>query len=150
MTSFASLAEFTAAVGTELGSSQWHTVDQHRVDLFAEATGDHQWIHVDPERAKAGPFGTTIAHGFLTLSLLPVLASECYSVQGIRMAVNYGSNKVRFPAPLPVGSSVRGTAELVSTEEVRDGVQAVVRFTIAGPDGGKPYCVAESITRFYA
>ena len=150
MTSFASLAEFTAAVGTELGSSQWHTVDQHRVDLFAEATGDHQWIHVDPERAKAGPFGTTIAHGFLTLSLLPVLASECYSVAGIRMAVNYGSNKVRFPAPVPVGSAVRGTAELVSTEEVPGGVQAVVRFTIAGQDGGKPYCVAESITRFYA
>ena len=150
MTSFASLAEFTAAVGTELGSSQWHTVDQHRVDLFAEATGDHQWIHVDPERAKAGPFGTTIAHGFLTLSLLPVLASECYSVAGVRMAVNYGSNKVRFPAPVPVGSAVRGTAELVSTEDVPGGVQVVVRFTIAGQDGGKPYCVAESITRFYA
>ena len=150
MKTFSSPAELAAAVGTQVGTGDWIEIDQKRIDLFAEATGDHQWIHVDPERAKAGPFGTTIAHGFLTLSLLPVLASECYSVAGIRMAVNYGSNKVRFPAPVPVGSAVRGTAELVSTEEVRDGVQAVVRFTIAGPDGGKPYCVAESITRFYA
>jgi acyl dehydratase len=150
MRTFASLAEFTAAVGTELGSSEWHTVDQKQVDLFAEATGDHQWIHVDPERAASGPFGTTIAHGYLTLSLIPALAQECYSVQGIGMAVNYGSNKVRFPAPVPVGSTVRATAELVSADEVTGGVQAVVRFTIAGPDGGKPYCVAETVTRFYA
>ncbi|MEZ0093031.1 MaoC family dehydratase [Streptacidiphilus sp. EB129] len=150
MKTFASLAEFTAAVGTELGSSEWHEIDQARVDLFAEATGDHQWIHVDPERAKEGPFGTTIAHGYLTLSLIPVLAKECYSVEGIRMAVNYGSDKVRFPAPVPVGSSVRGTAELVSATEVTGGIQAVVRVTIAGRDGGKPHCVAETITRFYA
>jgi L-ascorbate metabolism protein UlaG (beta-lactamase superfamily)/acyl dehydratase len=113
---FASLAEFTAAVGTELGSSEWHEIDQARVDLFAEATGDHQWIHVDPERAKDGPFGTTIAYGYLTLSLIPVLAKECYGVEGVRMAVNYGSDKVRFPAPVPVGSSVRATAELVSVD----------------------------------
>ncbi len=150
MTTFASLAEFSAAVGTELGSSEWHTVDQHRIDLFAEATGDHQWIHVDPERAKDGPFGTTIAHGYLTLSMIPALSHECYSVEGVRMAVNYGSAKVRFPAPVPVDSAIRGTAELVSAEEVPGGVQAVVRFTLAGPDGGKPYCVAETITRFYA
>ncbi|MEZ0067172.1 acyl dehydratase [Streptacidiphilus sp. MAP12-20] len=150
MTIFASLADFTAAVGTELGSSDWHVIDQQRVDLFAEATGDHQWIHVDPERAKAGPFGTTIAHGYLTLSLIPVLAKECYGVEGIRMAVNYGSDKVRFPSPVPVGSAVRATAELVSAEEVPGGLQAVVRFTISGRDGGKPHCVADTITRFYA
>ena len=150
MTTFASLADFTAAVGTELGTSEWHTVDQERIDLFAEATGDHQWIHVDPERAKDGPFGTTIAHGYLTLSMIPALSKECFGVEGIRMAVNYGSAKVRFPSPVPVGSTIRGTAELVSVEEVPGGIQAVVRFTIAGRDGGKPHCVAETITRFYA
>jgi acyl dehydratase len=150
MTTYASLEDLAAAVGTELGSSDWHLVDQKRVDLFAEATGDHQWIHVDPERAKDGPFGTTIAHGYLTLSLIPVLAKECYSVEGVRMAVNYGSDKVRFPAPVPVGSSVRATAELVSADEVPGGLQVVVRFTIVGQDGGKPYCVADTITRFYA
>jgi acyl dehydratase len=150
MTTFASLADFTAAVGTELGSSEWHTIDQDRVNLFAEATGDHQWIHVDPERAATGPFGTTIAHGYLTQSLIPVLSQECYRVEGIRMAVNYGSDRVRFPSPVPVGSSVRATAELVSTSEVPGGVQAVVRFTISGRDGGKPHCVADTITRFYA
>jgi acyl dehydratase len=150
MTTFASLEDLAAAVGTELGVSDWHIVDQKRVDLFAEATGDHQWIHVDPERAKDGPFGTTIAHGYLTLSLIPVLAKECYSVEGVRMAVNYGSDKVRFPAPVPVGSSVRATAELVSADEVPGGLQVVVRFTIAGKDGGKPHCVADTITRFYA
>ncbi|MFC5910147.1 MaoC family dehydratase [Streptacidiphilus monticola] len=150
MTTYASLADLAAAVGTELGTSEWHTIDQHQVDLFAEATGDHQWIHVDPERAKSGPFGGTIAHGYLTLSLIPVLAVQCYQVEGIRMAVNYGSNKVRFPSPVPVGSQVRATAELVETEEVPGGLQAVVRFTISGRDGGKPHCVAETITRFYA
>jgi acyl dehydratase len=150
MTVFASLADLTAAVGTELGASEWHTIDQEQVNLFAQATGDHQWIHVDPEKAAAGPFGTTIAHGYLTLSLIPVLAKECYGVEGIRMAVNYGSDKVRFPSPVPVGSAVRATAELVSVDEVPGGVQAVVRFTISGKDGGKPHCVAETITRFYA
>src|SRR4051794_40558930 len=127
MATFASLADFTAAVGTELGSSEWHTIDQERVNLFAEATGDHQWIHVDPERAATGPFGTTIAHGYLTLSLVPVLAQECYRIDGgVSMAVNYGSDKVRFPSPVPVGSAVRGTAELLSVTEVPGGVQAVV------------------------
>ncbi|GAA1947517.1 MaoC family dehydratase [Kitasatospora viridis] len=149
MTSFASLDELTAAVGTELGSSEWHTVTQQQVDLFAEATGDHQWIHVDPERAKAGPFGGPIAHGYLTLSLIPLLAKECYSVGGVRMAVNYGSDKVRFPAPVPVGSRVRATAELLSLTGVTGGYQAVVRFTITSEGGSKPHCVAETITRFY-
>jgi acyl dehydratase len=149
MTEFASLDELAAAVGTELGTSQWHTVTQQQVDLFAEATGDHQWIHVDPERAKEGPFGGPIAHGYLTLSLIPLLAKECYSVGGIRMAVNYGSDKVRFPAPVPVGSAVRATAELLSVEEVPGGRQAKVRFSIVSEGGGKPHCVAETITRFY-
>ncbi|MFD8595515.1 MaoC family dehydratase [Kitasatospora sp. NPDC059646] len=149
MTTFASLADLTAAVGTELGTSEWHTVDQERVNLFAEATGDHQWIHVDPVRAKESPFGGTIAHGYLTLSLLPVLAKECYGVEGIKMALNYGSDKVRFPAPLPVGTAVRATAVLVSADEVPGGVQAVVRFTISSEASPKPHCVAETITRFY-
>ena len=150
MATFASLADFTAAAGTELGRSEWHTIDQARVNLFAEATGDRQWIHVDPERAASGPFGGTIAHGYLTLSLIPVLAQECYRVEGVRMAVNYGSDKVRFPSPVPVGSSVRATAELVYATEVPGGIQAMVRFTISGKDGGKPHCVADTITRFYA
>ncbi|MFE6872449.1 MaoC family dehydratase [Kitasatospora sp. NPDC057692] len=150
MTTFASLAELTAAVGTELGTSQWHTVEQARIDLFAEATGDHQWIHVDPQRAKESQFGSTIAHGYLTMSMIPMLAKECYGVEGVRMALNYGSEKVRFPAPLPVGTAVRARAELVSATEVPGGVQAVVRFTIAGETGAKPYCVADTITRFYA
>ncbi|MEV4611243.1 MaoC family dehydratase [Kitasatospora sp. NPDC049258] len=150
MTSFASLADLAAAVGTELGSSEWHTLDQQRVDLFAEATGDHQWIHVDPARAKESPFGGTIAHGYLTLSLIPVLAKECYQVDGVRMALNYGSDKVRFPAPVPVGSAVRATAVLASAEEVPGGLQVVVRFTITSEGSPKPHCVAETITRFYA
>ncbi|WP_405007260.1 MaoC family dehydratase [Kitasatospora purpeofusca] len=150
MTIFASLAELTAAVGTELGTSQWHTVDQARIDLFAEATGDHQWIHVDPERAKGSQFGSTIAHGYLTMSMIPVLAKECYGVEGVRMALNYGSEKVRFPAPVPVGTAIRATAELVSATEVSGGVQAVVRFTITSAESAKPHCVAETITRFYS
>ncbi|MFE9425479.1 MaoC family dehydratase [Kitasatospora sp. NPDC006697] len=150
MTSFASLDELAAAVGGELGTSDWHTVTQQQVDLFAEATGDHQWIHVDPERAKEGPFGGTIAHGYLTLAMIPMLAKECYSVDGVRMAVNYGSDKVRFPAPVPVGSRLRATAELLSLTEVPGGYQAVVRCTITSEGGSKPHCVAETITRFYA
>ncbi|MFB7471800.1 MaoC family dehydratase [Kitasatospora sp. NPDC056184] len=150
MTTFASLAELTAAVGTELGTSQWHTVEQARIDLFAEATGDHQWIHVDPQRAKESQFGSTIAHGYLTMSMIPVLAKECYGVEGVRMALNYGSEKVRFPAPLPVGTAIRAKAELVSATEVPGGVQAVVRFTITSGASAKPHCVADTITRFYA
>jgi acyl dehydratase len=151
MKTFSSLEEFTSAVGTVLGTSAWHTVEQERVDLFAEATGDHQWIHVDPERAKQGPFGGTIAHGYLTLSLLPMLGKECYRVDGLRMGVNYGCNKVRFPSPVPVGTAVRATAELVSADPTPDGgVQVVVRYTVEGQDGGKPHCVAETVSRLYA
>lgn len=150
MTTYASLADLAAAVGTELGTSAWHTVDQQRVDLFAEATGDHQWIHTDPERAAAGPFGGTIAHGYLTLSMIPVMAAECFAVEGVRMAVNYGSEKVRFPSPVRTGTEIRATAELVSATEVPGGLQTVTRFTVAGREGGKPHCVADTVTRFYA
>lgn len=150
MTAFASLADLTAAVGTELGTSEWHTVEQERIDLFAEATGDHQWIHVDPVRAATSAFGSTIAHGYLTLSMIPVFAKECYSVDGVRMALNYGSERVRFPAPVPVGTAVRATAELLSATEVPGGVQVVVRFTVTSAGSAKPHCVAETITRFYA
>ncbi|MFJ9695224.1 MaoC family dehydratase [Kitasatospora sp. NPDC101183] len=150
MTSFASLAELTAAVGTELGTSRWHTIGQRRIDLFAEATGDHQWIHVDPERAKDSAFGSTIAHGYLTQAMIPVFAAECYRVEGVRMALNYGSDKVRFPSPVPVDTAIRATAELLSATEVAGGVQVVVRFTVTSEGGAKPHCVAETITRFYA
>jgi acyl dehydratase len=111
MKTFNGLDEFEQAVGTHLGYSDWHTITQEQINLFAEATGDHQWIHTDPERAATGPFGTTIAHGYLTLSLLPKLVRQIYTIEGLRMGVNYGSNKVRFPAPVPVGSKVRAPPE---------------------------------------
>jgi acyl dehydratase len=143
------LAAFAEATGQHLGYGDWIEVDQKRVDLFAEATGDHQWIHVDPERAAAGPFKRTIAHGFLTLSLMPVLAADVYRVDGIRMAVNCGLNRVRFPAPLPVGSRVRGGVELVEITPVEGGVQAVARLTVEIEGAPKPCCVAETVTRLY-
>ena len=147
MTTFASLAELTAAVGTELGTSQWHTIDQHRVDLFAEATGDHQWIHVDPERAAKGPFGRTIAHGYLTLSLLPVLVQGIYSVEGIQMAVNYGLNKVRFVTPVKVGSAVRAVLTLDAVTEVTGGLQLASTAVVQIEGLEKPAAVAETLTR---
>jgi acyl dehydratase len=150
MRTFGSLAELSAAKGEHLGYSQWHEVDQERVDLFADATGDHQWIHVDPERAKHGPFGRTIAHGFLTLSLIPELASEVYRVDGVRMGVNYGLNKVRFPAPVPVGSRVRAGVEVLDVTDVEGGIQVVNRVTVEAEGGPKPCCVAETVVRLYA
>jgi acyl dehydratase len=150
MREFPSLAALADAVGQHLGYSDWHEVDQKRVDLFADATGDHQWIHVDPERAAKGPFERTIAHGFLTLSLVPMLNAEVYRVDGVRMAVNYGLNKVRFPAPLPVGSRVRGGVELVEATPVDGGVQVVARVTVEVEGAPKPCCVAETVARFYA
>jgi acyl dehydratase len=150
MREFPSLAALADAVGQHLGYSDWHEVDQKRVDLFADATGDHQWIHVDPERAAKGPFKRTIAHGFLTLSLVPMLNAEVYRVDGVRMAVNYGLNKVRFPAPLPVGSRVRGGVELVEATPVDGGVQVVARVTVEVEGAPKPCCVAETVARFYA
>jgi acyl dehydratase len=149
MRAFSSIAELRDAAGEHLGYSDWHTVDQKTVDLFAEATGDHQWIHVDPDRAAKGPFGRTVAHGFLTLSLIPVLAQEVYRIDGVRMGVNYGLNRVRFPAPLPVGSRVRTGLEFVEVNEVDDGVQIVSRVTVEAEGAQKPCCVAETVSRFY-
>jgi len=146
---FTSADELTAAVGEQLGHSDWLEVDQKRIDLFADATGDHQWIHVDPEKAAAGPFGTTIAHGYLTLSLLPALVPQVMRVEGVRMGVNYGTNKVRFPAPVPVGSRVRATAVVTEVTETGGGVQVTAAVTVEREGGDKPVCVAESVSRFY-
>ncbi|MBQ0829871.1 MaoC family dehydratase [Streptomyces tagetis] len=146
---FTSAEELKAAVGEHLGYTDWLEVGQRRIDLFAEATGDHQWIHVDPEKAAAGPFGTTIAHGYLTLSLLPLFAPQLMTVEGVRMGVNYGTNKVRFPAPVPAGSRLRATATVRAVEDVAGGVQAAVAFTVEREGGDKPVCVAESVVRYY-
>ena len=145
MRTFTGLEELAAAVGEQLGQSDWHEITQQQVDLFADATGDHQWIHVDPERAKGGPFGQTIAHGYLTLSLLPVLAAEIYRVDGVQLGLNYGANKVRFPAPVPVGSRVRGSAQLLELTPIAVGTQAVVRVTVEIEGGAKPACVADVV-----
>lgn len=144
------LTELPAHVGQEIGTSDWITVDQARIDLFADATGDHQWIHVDPVRAAAGPFGATVAHGFLTLSLLPEMSASAFDVTGSPMGVNYGLNKVRFPAPVPVDSRLRGHFKLQSVEPVPGGVQIVMEVTMEREGSAKPVCVAESIVRRYA
>jgi acyl dehydratase len=136
-------------VGTHLGYSEYRTVTQEEVNLFADATGDHQWIHVDPERAAAGPFGRTIAHGYMTLSLLPVLLSGLMKVDGVTMGVNYGTNKVRFPSPVPVGSEIRAGATLASVEEVSGGVQIVMDVVVEVKDAVKPSCVAQIVSRYY-
>ncbi|WP_405878748.1 MaoC family dehydratase [Streptomyces sp. NBC_01136] len=146
---FATVDELRAAVGEQLGYSDWVEIEQKRIDLFAEATGDHQWIHVDPEKAAAGPFGTTIAHGYLTLSLLPLFGPQLIKVEGVKMGVNYGTNKVRFPAPVPVGSRLRATAKITGVEDVTGGVQVSVGFTVEREGGDKPVCVAESVSRYY-
>ncbi|MYW92601.1 MaoC family dehydratase [Amycolatopsis rubida] len=144
---FSDVAELAEAVGGPLGTSEWHTVSQEQVQLFADATGDHQWIHLDAEKAAAGPFGTTIAHGFLTLSLIPAFLPEIYRVEGLKMGINYGLNKVRFPQPVKVGSRVRGTAELAELTDVPGGKQAVVRWTVEIEGEDKPACVAEMVSR---
>jgi acyl dehydratase len=136
-------------VGTHLGYSEYRTVTQEQVNLFAEATGDHQWIHVDPERARSGPFGGTIAHGYLTLSLLPVLLSQVLRVGGVSMGINYGANRVRFPSPVPVGSEVRAGATLVAIEEVSGGVQVTLDVTVEVRGAAKPSCAAQILTRYY-
>ncbi|MEW2522095.1 MaoC family dehydratase [Actinacidiphila alni] len=146
---FASPDELRAAVGEQLGRTEWLEIDQKRIDLFAEATGDHQWIHVDPDKAALGPFGATIAHGFLTLSLIPSLTPQLMRVEGVRMGVNYGVNKVRFPAPVPVGSRLRATAEIADVSEVGGGIQLTTKVTIEREGGDKPVCVAETVARFY-
>lgn len=139
-----------AAIGRELGPGDWFTVDQARVDGFADDTEDHQWIHVDPERAKSSPFGGTIAHGFLTLSLLPHLANSARRLDGVRMGVNYGLNKVRFPSPVQVGSRVRATVTITEAEDLPDnGVQVVSTVTVEVEGAPKPACIAEWVTRAY-
>ncbi|MFE0427045.1 MaoC family dehydratase [Streptomyces sp. NPDC058953] len=146
---FTSADELRAGVGEPLGTSDWLEVDQRRIDLFADATGDHQWIHVDPARAADGPFGSTIAHGYLTLSLLPLLVPQVLRVEGMRMGLNYGTNKVRFPAPVPVGSRVRAAVTLKEVTEAGGGVQVVALVTVEREGGEKPVCVAESVSRYY-
>ncbi|MEE1800194.1 MaoC family dehydratase [Streptomyces sp. JV176] len=146
---FTSAEELRAGVGEQLGHSDWLEVDQRRIDLFAEATGDHQWIHVDPERAATGPFGTTIAHGYLTLSLLPVLVPQVVRVENVKMGINYGTNKVRFPSPVPVGSRLRATAVLKDVTEAGGGVQITTLVTVEREGGDKPACVAESVSRYF-
>jgi len=136
-------------VGDVYGPSSWIDVPQERIDAFAEATGDHQWIHVDPERAKGGPFGSTIAHGYLTLSLLPVASYEVVPRQGGSMSINYGLNKVRFPSPVPVGSRLRASFEVIELDEQDWGGQATMRATVEREGGEKPVCVAEIVFRYY-
>ena len=146
---FADLAELAAAKGEHLGHSDWHVIDQERVNKFADATGDHQWIHVDQERAKAGPFGTTIAHGFLSLSLFPALTPEIYSVGGVKMGVNYGADRIRFPAPVPVGSKLRLGTTLMDVTDIEGGAQMKMEFSFEVEGAAKPSCVAEVLFRVY-
>jgi acyl dehydratase len=142
---FSSAQELTAAAGTDLGYSAWHTITQERIDAFAEATDDHQWIHVDRERAAAGPFHTTVAHGFLTLALIPAMVREIYAVEGAAMTVNYGLERVRFPSPVAAGSAVRARAVLKSAT-VDDGrVRLVTAVIIEAQGGSKPSCVADMV-----
>jgi acyl dehydratase len=149
MRSFEHLTDLQPLVGQNVGVSDWITVDQRRIDLFADATGDHQWIHIDPARAAKGPFGTTIAHGFLTLSLLPEMSASAFEVLDTRMGVNYGLGKVRFPAPVPSGSRLRGQFKLVRYEPIEGGAQITVEVTMEREGSDKPVCVAESLARRY-
>jgi acyl dehydratase len=144
---FDKLADLQALVGQQMGVSDWIAVEQQRIDLFADATGDHQWIHVDVERAKAGPFGAPVAHGFLTLSLLPEMAASAFEMSDVRMGVNYGLNRVRFPAPVPADSRLRGHFKLLSYEPLDGGAQLVLEVTMEREGSSKPVCVAESVTR---
>jgi acyl dehydratase len=136
------------AAGRHLGYTNWMQIDQERIDQFAEATGDHQWIHVDVERASSGPFGAPIAHGYLTLSLTNMFLPQLIQVEQISMGINYGVNKVRFPTPVRVGSRVRGGAEIDSAKEIAGGVEAIIRITVEVDGEAKPACVVESVTRY--
>ena len=148
-TTFDNPAALLEAVGQDLGHSDWLEIDQARINQFADATGDHQWIHVDPEKAADGPYGKTIAHGYLTLSLANLFLPQVMKVENFSMGVNYGCEKVRFPAAVPVGSRIRGHGEVVSAEEVKGGVQVVVRMTIEIEGGDRPACVIDTISRFF-
>lgn len=148
MTTFASLDELRAATGADLGVSDWVEVTQDRIDAFADCTEDRQWIHIDPVRAADGPFGAPIAHGYLTLSLLSAFLTDLLRVDGVRAAVNYGLDKVRFPAPVPAGSRVRGSGRLASVDEVPGGVQVAIDVTVECDRSGKPVCVARTLARY--
>jgi len=149
MIRIANLTSLQQRVGEQLAVGDWVTVDQATIDKFADATGDHQWIHVDAERAKKGPFGTTVAHGFLTLSLLPRLAESAITFDDVRMSVNYGLNRVRFPSPVPSGSRLRAHMKLVGYEPIDGGAQLVMEVTMEREGSDKPVCVAESVSRRY-
>jgi len=146
MRAFDSVGAMRAAVGERLGESEWLEINQNRIDTFAEATGDHQWIHVDPELAAAGPFGSTIAHGYLTLSLLPFLGRDIWSIGNVKMGINYGLNKVRFPNPVKVGSRLRCVTTLLSVEDVAQGVQVTYRHTLEIEGQERPAIVAETVS----
>ncbi|GGA63394.1 MaoC family dehydratase [Nitratireductor aestuarii] len=147
---FSSPQDVIDNIGKKLGPTEWLEIDQDRIDMFAKATGDFQWIHVDPEKAKDGPFGRTIAHGYLTMSLINMFLPDMFEAQGAKMGVNYGSDRTRFPAPVPVGSRVRGVAELVNGEIIGDGaVQTTVRVSIEVEGSSKPGCVSDVIGRYY-
>ncbi len=151
MKTFQTLSELAACVGQEVAVSDWITITQSQVNQFAEATGDHQWIHVDPQKAKSGPFGGPIAHGFLTLSLLPKFFESSFEIVQSRMGVNYGLNKVRFTAPVPVGSRLRARMKLLASDPIEnDGVQMIWEVTVEREGAAKPVCVAESLVRRYA
>ena len=149
MRTITGLAELKAAEGQDLGTSDWHEVTQADINTFADVTGDHQWIHIDTERAKETPFGGTIAHGYYTLSLAPVLSDQIFELQGFAFALNYGLNKVRFPAPLPVGTKVRMRAKLKELTDIPGGAQMNVEVTFEREGGDKPVCVAETLARVY-
>jgi len=147
MKHYAHLADLQADIGREIAVSDWVTVDQDRIDRFADATGDHQWIHVDRERAAQGPFGTTIAHGFLTLSLLPLLTQDAFAVDDVRMGINYGLNRVRFPNPVRAGSRLRARCTLIGYEPIDGGAQVTVEVTMEIEGQAKPACVAQAVSR---
>lgn len=149
MRTITGLAELKQAEGDDLGTSDWHEVTQQAIDDFADVTGDHQWIHVDRERAQQTPFGGTIAHGYYTLSLAPMLTEQIFALEGFAFALNYGLNKVRFPAPLPVGGRVRAHAKLAALEEIPGGAQITVEVAFEREGGDKPVCVAETLARVY-
>jgi acyl dehydratase len=149
MRTFSSAAELEAAVGEHLGESKWRTITQEQINLFADATDDHQWIHIDQERAAAGPFGATIAHGYLSLSLITPFSSEIMTIEGLRMTINYGLDRVRFLTPVLVGSRVRSSADLLAATPTGEGLRTAVRHTVEIDGGDKPALVAESLALYF-
>jgi acyl dehydratase len=149
MKTYQKLSDLQTLTGSVLGTSEWLGIDQARIDQFAVVTGDDQWIHVDPVRAAAGPFGATVAHGHLTLSLLPVMVRTAFTVHDVRMTINYGFNRVRFPAPVPVGSRLRGHFKLLTFETIAGGAQVAIEVSTEREGHAKPVCVAESLARHF-